>query len=62
MFRLMLVIHAVLTTGLVGVAVAAVLVAGLTGWQPVAVAALAAVIVSFPLSWWLARAITRNIN
>ncbi len=62
MFRLMLVIHAVLTTGLVGVAVAAVLVAGLPGWQPVALAALGAVIVSFPLSWWLARAIARNIN
>lgn len=62
MFRLTMVIHAVLLTGLVGVAIAAVLIAGLTGWQPVALAAGGAVLASFPLSWWLARAIARNIN
>lgn len=62
MFRLTMVIHAVLLTGLVGVAVAGVLIAGLPGWRPVALAAALAVLASFPLAWWLARAIARNID
>ena len=62
MFKLTMVIHAVLLTGLVGVAVAGVLIAGLPGWKTVALAAGGAVIASFPLSWWLARAIARNID
>lgn len=62
MFRLALVVHAVLLTGLIGVAVAGVLIAGLPGWKPAALAALVAVMASFPLSWWLAQAIARNID
>lgn len=57
MSRLMGILHAVVATVLMGVAVTAVLVLGLPGWKPIALAAAIGFALAFPLSWWAARKI-----
>lgn len=60
MFRLMMVIHAVVMTALMGICVTAVLTMNLPGWKPVALAALVGFVASIPASWLIARAILRH--
>lgn len=57
MFRLTMVLMAVIGTTLMGIGVTAVLAMGLPGWKPLALAALAGAVVSFPASWLVAKQI-----
>lgn len=58
--RLMLAIHAMAMTVLMGTFVTAVLAMSLPGWKPLALAAFAGFVLSIPISWGVARAIVRN--
>lgn len=60
MYRLMFVIHAMTMTVFMGIFVTAVLTLNLPGWHPVALAAAAGFVLSFPVSWWAAREILRR--
>ena len=60
MFRLMMVIHAVVMTTLMGICVTAVLTMNLPGWKPVALAAAVGFVAAFPISWAVARAILKQ--
>ncbi|MFN3468245.1 MAG: hypothetical protein ACK4UL_02095 [Novosphingobium meiothermophilum] len=58
MFRLMMILHTVIATTLMGAGITAVLAAGLDGMQPIALAAAAGFLLAFPVSWLVARQIT----
>ena len=60
MFRLMMVIHAVVMTTLMGICVTAVLTMNLPGWKPVVIAAAIGFVAAFPISWAIARAILKQ--
>lgn len=57
MNRLMWVLHAVVSTTLMGIGVTAVLAANLPGWKPIAIAAAIGFVVALPVSWLVARKI-----
>jgi len=57
MNRLMWVLHAMVSTTLMGIGVTAVLAANLPGWQPIAIAAGIGFVVALPVSWLVARKI-----
>ncbi len=57
MSKLFFILHAVIMTTLMGVAVTAVLTMNLPGWKPIALAALAGFIVSLPVTWVIANKI-----
>ena len=57
MNRLMWVLHAMVSTTLMGIGVTAVLAANLPGWQPIAIAAAIGFVVALPVSWLIARKI-----
>lgn len=57
MNRLMWVLHAMVSTTLMGIGVTAVLAANLPGWQPIAIAAAIGFVVALPVSWLVARKI-----
>lgn len=57
MSKLFFVLHAVVMTALMGIAVTAVLTMNLQGWKPIALAALAGFIVSLPVTWVIANKI-----
>ncbi|MBN8500805.1 MAG: hypothetical protein J0M19_06610 [Sphingomonadales bacterium] len=57
MDRLMWILHAVISTTLMGAGVTAVLAARLPGWQPIAIAAAVGFVASLPVSWAVARKI-----
>ena len=57
MSKLFFILHAVIMTTLMGVAVTAVLTMILPGWKPIALAALAGFIVSLPVTWVIANKI-----
>lgn len=57
MNRLMWVLHAMVSTTLMGVGVTAVLAANMQGWQPIAIAAAIGFVVALPVSWLVARKI-----
>jgi predicted PurR-regulated permease PerM len=59
MFRLMMILHAVVATTLMGIGVTAVLAAGMDGMQPIVIAAAAGFVLGFPVSWLIARKITQ---
>ncbi|MFN3423954.1 MAG: hypothetical protein ACK40C_04530 [Novosphingobium meiothermophilum] len=58
MFRLMMILHTVIATTLMGAGITAVLAAGLDGMRPIALAAAAGFLLAFPVSWLVARQIT----
>ena len=60
MIRLTMLLLAVIGTTLMGVGVTAVLAAGLPGWKPIALAALAGALLAMPASWLVARQILAN--
>ncbi|GHA05865.1 hypothetical protein GCM10011617_28540 [Novosphingobium arvoryzae] len=53
----MWVLHAMVSTTLMGIGVTAVLAANLPGWQPIAIAAAIGFVVALPVSWLVARKI-----
>lgn len=57
MNRLMWVLHAVVSTTLMGVGVTAVLAANMQGWKPIVIAAAIGFVVALPVSWLIARKI-----
>ena len=57
MSKLFFVLHAVVMTALMGIAVTAVLTMNLPGSKPIALAALAGFIVSLPVTWVIANKI-----
>ncbi|HQN54518.1 MAG: hypothetical protein RL702_1324 [Pseudomonadota bacterium] len=57
MSRLMWILHAIISTALMGVGVTAVLTMALPGWKPIALAAALGMALSFPVSWLVARRI-----
>ncbi len=57
MSRLMWILHAMISTALMGIGVTAVLTMALPGWKPIALAAALGMALSFPASWWIARRI-----
>ena len=58
MFRMMLILLPIVATSLMGMAVIAVLSMDMNAeWQPIAIAAAAGLIVSFPISWFVGRRI-----
>ena len=57
MNRLMWVLHAMVSTTLMGIGVTAVLAANLPGWKPIAIAAAIGFVVALPVSWLVARKI-----
>ena len=57
MSKLFFVLHAVVMTAMMGIAVTAVLTMNLPGWKPIALAALAGFIVSLPVTWVIANRI-----
>lgn len=58
MFRLMMILHSVIATTLMGIGVTGVLAAGMDGARPIVVAAVAGFVIAFPASWLIARKIT----
>lgn len=58
MLRLMLILHSVIATTLMGIGVTAVLAAGMVGTKPIVIAAAAGFVLSIPASWLVARKIT----
>ena len=57
MNRLMWILHAMISTTLMGIGITAVLAMAMPGWKPIAFAAAVGFVVSFPASWWVARKI-----
>ena len=57
MNRLMWVLHAVVSTTLMGIGVTAVLAANMQGWKPIVIAATIGFVVALPVSWLIARKI-----
>lgn len=57
MSKLFFVLHAVVMTAMMGIAVTAVLTMNLSGWKPIALAALAGFIISLPVTWVIANRI-----
>ena len=57
MNRLMWLLHAVVSTTLMGIGVTAVLAANLPGWKPIAIAAAIGFVLALPVSWLVARKI-----
>ena len=57
MSRLMWILHALISTTLMGVAITAVLVAELSGWKPVASAAITGFVIALPISYAIAKKI-----
>ena len=57
MYRLMMILFAVIGTTMMGMGVTAVLAANLPGWQPLALAAAAGAVLALPVSWLVARRI-----
>ncbi|MCB2067662.1 MAG: hypothetical protein KDE15_13600 [Erythrobacter sp.] len=58
MFKIALVLHAVIATTLMGIGVIVVLSVQMhAGWQPIAIAAAIGFVLSFPVSWLIARKI-----
>lgn len=55
MGRLMWILHALISTTLMGVAITAVLVAELSGWKPVAIAAVVGFVAALPISYLIAK-------
>ena len=55
MGRLMWIFHALISTTLMGVAITAVLVAELSGWKPVAIAAVVGFVAALPISYLIAK-------
>lgn len=59
MFRMMMMIlHSVIATTLMGVGITGVLAAGMTGSRPIIIAAAIGFVLSIPASWLVARQIT----
>lgn len=61
MNRLMWILHAMISTTLMGIGVTAVLTMNLPGWKPIALAAAIGFAISLPVSWWTARKIQTQI-
>ncbi|MBO6602510.1 MAG: CTP synthetase [Roseicyclus sp.] len=57
MMRLFLLMFTLAATVLAGVGVTAVLAAGMDGWQPIVVAAVAGGLVALPAAWMAAKKI-----
>ncbi len=57
MNRLMWVLHAVVSTTLMGIGVTAVLAANMQGWKPIVIAAAIGFVAALPVSWLVARKI-----
>ncbi|KPL69104.1 hypothetical protein SZ64_13915 [Erythrobacter sp. SG61-1L] len=60
MFRLAMILHLVIGSTLMGVGVIAVLVMGMTQPRPIILAAVVGFLIAFPVSWMVAKAITRQ--
>jgi len=56
--RLMLMLHFVISTTLMGMAVTAALAVGLDTGRPILLAAVAGFALAFPVSWFVVRKIT----
>lgn len=57
MLRLMLVLHAIIATSLMGAGITAALAAGYVAKGPILAAALGGFVLAFPASWLIARQI-----
>lgn len=57
MNRLMWILHAMISTTLMGIGVTAVLAANMPGWKPIVIAAAIGFVVSLPASWYIANKI-----
>ncbi len=60
MFRLMMILHSVIATTLMGIGITGVLAAGMAGSRPIIIAAAAGFALSIPASWLVAREITKR--
>lgn len=61
MFKLALVLHAMIATSLMGIGVTAVLATQMNaGWVPIALAAGAGFLIAIPVSWFVAKAILKQ--
>ncbi|HTN14970.1 MAG TPA: hypothetical protein VL094_09205 [Sphingomonadaceae bacterium] len=60
MFRLALILHFVIASALMGIGVIAVLAMGAGTGKPIILAAVAGFVLAMPVSWLVARAITRQ--
>lgn len=57
MNRLMWILHAVISTTLMGIGVTGVLAANMPGWKPIVIAAAVGFIAALPVSWFIANKI-----
>lgn len=57
MNRLMWILHAVISTTLMGIGVTGVLAANMPGWKPIVIAAAIGFIAALPVSWLVATRI-----
>lgn len=57
MNRLMWILHAVISTTVMGTGVTAVLAVNLPGWKPIAIAAALGFVLSLPISWLVSNKI-----
>lgn len=57
MNRLMWILHAVISTTLMGIGVTGVLAVSMPGWKPIVVAAVIGFVVALPVSWFVANKI-----
>lgn len=57
MNRLMWILHAMISTTLMGIGVTAVLAANLPGWKPIVIAAAIGFVLALPASWYVANRI-----
>lgn len=58
MIKLALILHAMIATTLMGIAVTFVLAMQMPGWQPIVWAVVAGFVAAIPVSWLVARQIT----
>lgn len=59
MFRMMMILHSVIATTLMGMGITTVLAAGMAGSRPIIIAAAIGFVISLPVSWLVARQITQ---
>ncbi|HOB13383.1 MAG TPA: hypothetical protein PK680_00995 [Novosphingobium sp.] len=57
MNRLMWILHAMISTTLMGIGVTAVLAANMPGWKPIVIAAAIGFVAAFPISYFVSQKI-----
>lgn len=62
MFALTLIVHIFVGSTLAGSAIVLALVMGMTTGVPIIGAGIAGFVLGFPVSWWIAKSIRKNVG